>query len=66
MRFLSKQTLFLLLLGISFLVTVSCTDSNTPQKTRIAVIPKGNTHAFWKSVQAGAEQAAKELDVEIV
>jgi ribose transport system substrate-binding protein len=37
---------------------------------RIAVIPKGTTHVFWKSVHAGAERAAKELrdsgvDVEI-
>lgn len=28
---------------------------------RIAVIPKGTTHEFWKSVHYGAEQAAKEL-----
>jgi ribose transport system substrate-binding protein len=28
---------------------------------RIAVIPKGTTHEFWKSVHAGAAQAAKEL-----
>lgn len=36
-------------------------------KLRIAVIPKGTTHVFWKSVHAGAEQAAKELgDVEIL
>jgi ribose transport system substrate-binding protein len=33
---------------------------------RIAVIPKGTTHEFWKSVHAGAANAAKELgDVEI-
>lgn len=33
---------------------------------RIAVIPKGTTHEFWKSVHAGAQNAAKELgDVEI-
>jgi len=32
----------------------------------IAVIPKGTTHEFWKSVHAGAENAAKELgNVEI-
>ena len=29
-------------------------------KYRIAVIPKGTTHEFWKSVHAGAEQAAEE------
>lgn len=28
---------------------------------RIAVIPKGTTHEFWKSVHYGAVQAAKEL-----
>ena len=31
----------------------------------IAVIPKGTTHSFWKSVEAGARQAGKELNVEI-
>jgi ribose transport system substrate-binding protein len=32
----------------------------------IAVIPKGTSHEFWKSVHAGAEQAAKEIgDVQI-
>lgn len=31
----------------------------------IAVIPKGTTHSFWSSVLAGAQQAAKENDVEI-
>ncbi len=30
-------------------------------KIRLAVIPKGTTHEFWKSVHAGAEQAAREL-----
>jgi ribose transport system substrate-binding protein len=35
-------------------------------KLRIAVIPKGTTHEFWKSVHAGAVKASRELDVEIV
>jgi ribose transport system substrate-binding protein len=35
-------------------------------KYRIAVIPKGTTHEFWKSVHAGAERAAQEAgNVEI-
>src|SRR6478736_6080089 len=39
----------------------------TTKKLRIAVIPKGTTHVFWKSVHAGAENAARELgDVEIL
>jgi ribose transport system substrate-binding protein len=33
---------------------------------RIAVIPKGTTHEFWKAVHAGAIKAAKEAEVEIV
>ena len=34
---------------------------------RIAVIPKGTSHEFWKSVHAGAQNAAKELgNVEII
>jgi ribose transport system substrate-binding protein len=36
-------------------------------KYRIAVIPKGTTHEYWKSVHEGASQAAKEVDnVEIL
>ncbi len=36
-------------------------------KYRIAVIPKGTTHEFWKSVHAGAARAAKEAgNVEIL
>jgi ribose transport system substrate-binding protein len=33
---------------------------------QIAVIPKGTTHSFWKSVEAGARKAGQELGVEIV
>src|SRR4030095_12512438 len=35
-------------------------------RLKIAVIPKGTTHEFWKSVHAGAVKASKELDVDIV
>jgi len=31
----------------------------------IAVIPKGSTHSFWRSVEAGARKAAAELGVEM-
>jgi ribose transport system substrate-binding protein len=33
---------------------------------KIAVIPKGTTHSFWKSVEKGALQAGKELNVEVI
>ena len=32
---------------------------------RIVVIPKGTTHAFWNSVEAGARKAAEELGVQM-
>ena len=35
------------------------------KRLNIAVIPKGTTHDYWKSVHAGADKAAKELDVDI-
>ncbi len=34
-------------------------------KLEIAVIPKGTTHSFWKSVEAGARKAAAEDDVQV-
>jgi ribose transport system substrate-binding protein len=37
-----------------------------PETLRIAVIPKGTTHEFWKSIRAGALRAAGELGVEII
>ncbi len=35
-------------------------------KLKLAVIPKGTTHIFWKSVEAGAKSAGSDLGVEIV
>lgn len=37
-----------------------------PRRLNIAVIPKGTTHEFWKSVHAGAVKAARELDVDVI
>ena len=36
------------------------------KKLTIAVIPKGTTHEFWKSIHAGAVKASRELGVEII
>jgi len=44
-------------------------ESSGPQETKtltIAVIPKGTTHEFWKSIHAGAVRAAGELGVEVI
>lgn len=41
-------------------------DQASIKPLRIAVIPIGTTHEFWKSVHAGALAAARELGVEIL
>ena len=61
-----------LLIAAGALVFSACGRSEkakaaAPAKTfKIAVIPKGMTHEFWKSIHAGALQAARELGVEII
>ena len=43
-------------------LAISCTKAEAPTKTlKIAVIPKGTTHEFWKSIHAGSNKAAQEL-----
>src|SRR5918999_1552659 len=43
---------------------LGCTTSNDKKKLTIAVIPKGTTHEFWKSIHAGSNKAASELTAE--
>ena len=40
--------------------------ARAPKRFQIAVIPKGTTHKFWKSIHAGAVQAARELGVDVI
>ena len=54
-------------LSVIAIVAVSCTKphgagTNGKKKLTIAVIPKGTTHEFWKSIHAGAVQASQELN----
>ena len=42
------------------------TSSDGTPRLTIAVVPKGTTHEFWKSVHAGAVKAARELDIDVV
>lgn len=51
--------------------TTSSATSSTPavakERLRIAVVPKGTSHEFWKAVEKGARDAAAELrDVDLV
>ncbi len=38
----------------------------SPKRFKIAVVPKGTTHVFWKSVHFGAAKAADEFGAEII
>ncbi len=54
------------ILALSFSVLlVSCNKSSKSGQLSVAVIPKGTTHIYWKSVEAGAKKAAAELDVKM-
>jgi ribose transport system substrate-binding protein len=63
-----------ILTGFLFLMSLpACSREGGEGKTepgkgalKIAVIPKGTTHEFWKSVHAGAVKAERELGVQIV
>jgi len=51
---------------VAVIVLTFATFSMAADKLTIAVIPKGTTHEFWKSVHAGAVKASRELNVEII
>lgn len=55
--------LFILLLTF---FAVGCARKPQQKTLKIAVIPKGTTHEFWKSVHRGAQQAADELNIQII
>jgi ribose transport system substrate-binding protein len=50
------------------LLCPGCGHSGSPtagaKKLTIAVVPKGTTHEFWKSIHAGAIKAARELSAQ--
>src|SRR5437879_294945 len=53
-----------ILVMFTAIVALSCNRSGSKsgkKKLTIAVIPKGTSHEFWKSIHAGALKAAKEL-----
>ena len=55
-----------LLAAAAAALTVPGCGGNASRTTTIAVVPKGTTHEFWKSVHAGAVKAGRELGVEIL
>lgn len=61
---------FRLAAGLALLVCGACGHrgpaSAGAAAFSVAVIPKGTTHVFWKSVERGAREAGAELKVEIL
>ena len=55
----------LIILGLIFTIVAAASckraGSGSSKKLTIAVIPKGTSHEFWKSIHAGAIKAAREL-----
>ncbi|HCQ03148.1 MAG TPA: sugar ABC transporter substrate-binding protein [Candidatus Latescibacteria bacterium] len=57
----TRNRWFCILLSVVFFHFSHCGDKEQ-SGYKIAVIPKGLTHEFWKSIHAGAMQAEKELN----
>jgi len=57
-----RKIIFLLAI-VAAIGSVSChrSSSQHTKKLTIAVIPKGTSHEFWKSIHAGSLKAAREL-----
>jgi ribose transport system substrate-binding protein len=52
--------------GATTAPSTSASNGGGGAKKDIAVIPKGTTHVFWKSVEAGARKAGDELGVNVI
>ena len=70
---MKKALAAVLLVAVAIvLIAIGCKRKEESEgKYRIAVIPKGTTHVFWKSIHAGALKAKQELgdsglEVEII
>src|SRR3954466_2802363 len=58
-----RNVLLLLAAALSVSPFVGCKAKSTA-KYKIAVIPKGQTHEFWQSIERGCKAAAKDLSAE--
>jgi ribose transport system substrate-binding protein len=63
---MKSRPLLFLAFGCFALGRLAFSPSAFAAGEKIAVIPKGTTHSFWKSVEAGARKAGAELGVEIL
>lgn len=61
MLMMRKITLMLVMFAAVLSAGCNRGGSNTGGKLTIAVVPKGTSHEFWKSIHAGAVKAAQEF-----
>src|SRR5262245_38542369 len=52
-------------LAVLLMALASC-SKDPGEKKRVAVIPKGTSHEFWKAIHAGANKAAEARGVEVL
>jgi ribose transport system substrate-binding protein len=69
----NRKPLLVLFLFLVFFGAAMCgsgeknaSESANDGRFEIAVIPKGMTHEFWKSIHAGALQAARDYEVDVL
>ena len=60
MKKITRILAILLAVALCSFAFVSCDNGSSETKGTIAVVAKGETHAFWQAVKAGAEQAGKD------
>ena len=68
---MKKLTILLFTISLIFSLAGCGGNQTKTDKFKIAVIPKGTTHLFWKSINAGAQKAAADfksqgVEVEII
>jgi ribose transport system substrate-binding protein len=71
MRFVASRVLpACLCLALAFTACAKkSSDASASRQSKtlqIAVIPKGTTHEFWKSIHAGAVRAERELGIQVI
>lgn len=64
MKTIAKILALVLALSLCSIAFVACNNTSDSEGT-IAVVAKGETHAFWQAVKAGAEKAGEEYGYNI-
>ena len=66
MAWINKMIKFLTINILFCILFLTGCNKTKNSKLRIAVIPKGTTHEFWKMGEAGAKKAGNELGIDII